>query len=97
MSVEGAIESSSRGLRSIEHTAIGAGAGALLGGIFGGGNGAEIGSTMMPVGCLADASEIANAAVFLGSDQSSYVTGRSEVNRGHQIAGRVVLPEGMTR
>src|SRR4029077_255683 len=33
--VEGAIESSGRGRKSIEHTAIGAGAGALLGGIFG--------------------------------------------------------------
>jgi hypothetical protein len=42
--VEGAIESSSRGRRSIEHTVIGAGAGALLGGIFGGGKGAGIGS-----------------------------------------------------
>jgi hypothetical protein len=34
--VEGAIESGSRGRKSIEHTVIGAGAGALLGGIFGG-------------------------------------------------------------
>src|SRR5262249_30649457 len=42
--VEGAIESSSRGRRSIEHTVLGAGAGALLGGIFGDGKGAGIGS-----------------------------------------------------
>ena len=35
--MEGAIESGGRGRKSIEHTAIGAGAGALLGGIFGGG------------------------------------------------------------
>lgn len=42
--VEGAIESGGRGRKSIEHTAIGAGAGALLGGIFGGGKGAGIGS-----------------------------------------------------
>src|SRR5246127_94108 len=42
--VEGAIESGSRGRKTIEHTAIGAGAGALLGGIFGGGKGAGIGS-----------------------------------------------------
>src|ERR1700758_892752 len=42
--VEGAIESGGRGRTSLEHTAIGAGAGALLGGIFGGGKGAGIGS-----------------------------------------------------
>ena len=40
--VEGAIESGGRGRKSIEHTVIGAGAGALLGGIFGGGKGAGI-------------------------------------------------------
>lgn len=37
--VEGAIESGGRGRKSIEQTAIGAGAGALLGGIFGGAGG----------------------------------------------------------
>lgn len=37
VSVEGAIESGGRGRKTVEHTAIGAGAGALLGGIFGGG------------------------------------------------------------
>ena len=42
--VEGAIESAGRGRTSVVHTAIGAGAGALLGGIFGGGKGAGIGS-----------------------------------------------------
>jgi len=42
--VEGAIESGGRGRKSVEHTVIGAGAGALLGGIFGGGKGAGIGS-----------------------------------------------------
>lgn len=41
--VEGAIESGGRGRKTIEHTVIGAGAGALLGGIFGGGKGAGIG------------------------------------------------------
>lgn len=41
--VEGAIESGGRGRKSVEHTVIGAGAGALLGGIFGGGKGAGIG------------------------------------------------------
>ncbi len=40
--VEGAIESGGRGRTSIVHTAIGAGAGALLGGIFGGGKGREL-------------------------------------------------------
>jgi hypothetical protein len=42
--VEGAIESGGRGRKTIAHTAIDAGAGALLGGIFGGGKGAGIGS-----------------------------------------------------
>lgn len=42
--VEGAIESRERGRKTVQHTAIGAGAGALLGGIFGGGKGAGIGS-----------------------------------------------------
>jgi hypothetical protein len=50
--VEGAIESGGRGRKSIEHTAIGAGAGALLGGIFGGGKGAGIGSVIGGVGGL---------------------------------------------
>ena len=48
--VEGAIESGGRGRKSVEHTAIGAGAGALLGGIFGGGKGAGIGSVIGGVG-----------------------------------------------
>jgi hypothetical protein len=50
--VEGAIESSGRGRKTVEHTAIGAGAGALLGGIFGGGKGAGIGSVVGGVGGL---------------------------------------------
>jgi hypothetical protein len=44
--VEGAIESGGRGRKSIEHTVTGSGAGALLGGIFGGGKGAGIGSVI---------------------------------------------------
>jgi hypothetical protein len=50
--VEGAIESGGRGRTSLEHTAIGAGAGALLGGIFGGGKGAGIGSIIGGAGGL---------------------------------------------
>jgi hypothetical protein len=42
--VEGAVESGGRGKKTFTHTGIGAGAGALLGGIFGGGRGAGIGS-----------------------------------------------------
>jgi hypothetical protein len=50
--VEGAIESGGRGRKTIVHTAIGAGAGALLGGIFGGGKGAGIGSVIGGAGGL---------------------------------------------
>src|SRR5215469_9001989 len=50
--VEGAIESGGRGRKTVEHTAIGAGAGALLGGIFGGGKGAGIGSIIGGAGGL---------------------------------------------
>lgn len=50
--VEGAIESGGRGRKSIVHTAIGAGAGALLGGIFAGGKGAGIGSVIGGAGGL---------------------------------------------
>jgi hypothetical protein len=50
--VEGAIESGGRGRTSVIHTAIGAGAGALLGGIFGGGKGAGIGSIIGGAGGL---------------------------------------------
>jgi len=50
--VEGAIQSGGRGRTTVEHTAIGAGAGALLGGIFGGGKGAGIGSVVGGLGGL---------------------------------------------
>ena len=38
--------------------------------------------SMIPIGRLAQAEEIANAAVFLGSDQSSYVTGSDLMTDG---------------
>ena len=38
--------------------------------------------SMIPIGRLAEAVEIANAAVFLGSDQSSYVTGADLMAEG---------------
>lgn len=50
--IEGAIESSGRGRKTITRTVIGAGAGALLGGIFGGGKGAGIGSVIGGAGGL---------------------------------------------
>jgi hypothetical protein len=52
VNVEGAIESGGRTRTTIAHTAIGAGAGALLGGIFGGGKGAGIGSVVGGAGGL---------------------------------------------
>lgn len=50
--VEGAIESSGRGKKSFINTGLGAGAGALLGGIFGGGRGAGLGSVIGGLGGL---------------------------------------------
>lgn len=50
--VEGAIESGGRGRKTVEDTVIGAGAGALLGGIFAGGKGAGIGSVIGGAGGL---------------------------------------------
>src|ERR1700722_1177188 len=50
--VEGAIQSGGRGRTTAVHTTIGAGAGALLGGIFGGGKGAGIGSVVGGAGGL---------------------------------------------
>ena len=52
VNVEGAVESGGRGRKTFEHTAIGAGAGALFGGIFGGGTGAGVGSIIGGVGGL---------------------------------------------
>ncbi len=76
--VEGAIESGGRGRKSIEHTAIGAGAGALLGGIFGGGKGAGIGTVIGGVGGLGTTAFHGHQKITLSSGQEMLirVTGR---------------------
>ena len=76
--VEGAIESGGRGRKSIEHTAIGAGAGALLGGIFGGGKGAGIGSIIGGVGGLGTTVFHGHQKITLDSGQEILIriTGR---------------------
>src|SRR5258707_5859286 len=76
--VEGAIESGGRGRKSIEHTATGAGAGALLGGIFGGGKGAGIGSIIGGVGGLGTTAFHGHQKITLDSGQEILirVTGR---------------------
>jgi hypothetical protein len=67
--VEGAIESGGRGRKTVEHTAIGAGAGALLGGIFGGGKGAGIGSIIGGVGGLGTTAFHGHQKITLNSGQ----------------------------
>jgi hypothetical protein len=76
--VEGAIESGGRGRKTIEHTAIGAGAGALLGGIFGGGKGAGIGSIIGGVGGLGTTAFHGRQKITLSSGQEMLIriTGR---------------------
>jgi len=76
--VEGAIESGSRGRKSIEHTVIGAGAGALLGGIFGGGKGAGIGSIVGGVGGLGTTAFHGHQKITLSNGQEMLIriTGR---------------------
>jgi hypothetical protein len=76
--VEGAIESGGRGRKTIEHTAIGAGAGALLGGIFGGGKGAGIGSIVGGVAGLGTTAFHGHQKITLSSGQEMLirVTGR---------------------
>ena len=76
--VEGAIESGGRGRQSIEHTAIGTGAGALLGGIFGGGKGAGIGSIIGGVGGLGTTAFHGRQKITLNSGQEMLIriTGR---------------------
>jgi hypothetical protein len=76
--VEGAIESGGRGRKTVEHTAIGAGAGALLGGIFGGGKGAGIGSIIGGVGGLGTTAFHGRQKITLNSGQEILIriTGR---------------------
>jgi hypothetical protein len=76
--VEGAIESGGRGRKTVEHTAIGAGAGALLGGIFGGGKGAGIGSIIGGVGGLGTTAFHGHQKIALDSGQEILIriTGR---------------------
>ncbi len=76
--VEGAIESARRGRKAIVHTAIGAGAGALLGGIFGGGKGAGIGSIVGGAGGLGTTAFHGHQKITLTSGQEMLirVTGR---------------------
>jgi hypothetical protein len=76
--VEGAIESGGRGRTSVEHTAIGAGAGALLGGIFGGGKGAGIGSIIGGVGGLGTTAFKGHQKITLNSglEMMIRITGR---------------------
>lgn len=76
--VEGAIESGGRGRKTVEHTAIGAGAGALLGGIFGGGKGAGIGSIIGGVGGLGTTAFHGHQKITLNSGQEILIriTGR---------------------
>src|ERR1700739_4981882 len=76
--VEGAIESGGRGRKSVEHTAIGAGAGALLGGIIGGGKGAGIGSIIGGVGGLGTTAFNGHQKITLDSGQEILIriTGR---------------------
>jgi hypothetical protein len=71
--VEGAIESGGRRRKSIEHTAIGAGAGALLGGIFGGGKGAGIGSIIRDGGGLGTTAFHGHQKITLRSGQEMLI------------------------
>jgi hypothetical protein len=71
--VEGAIESGGRGRKSIEHSAIGAGAGALLGGIFGGGKGAGIGSIIGGGGGLGTTAFHGHQKIMLSTGQEMLI------------------------
>ena len=71
--VEGAVESGGRGRKSIERTVIGAGAGALLGGIFGGGKGAGIGSVIGGAGGLGSTAFHGHQQITLSSGQEMLI------------------------
>lgn len=88
--VEGAIESGGRGRKSIEHTAIGAGAGALLGGIFGGGKGAGIGSIIGGAGGLGTTAFQGRQKITLTSGQEMLIRiTRRSVNKVAEATGDV--------
>jgi hypothetical protein len=76
--VEGAIESGGRGRKTAEHTILGAGAGALLGGIFGGGRGAGIGSIIGGAGGLGTTAFFGRQKIKLdsGLEMLIRITGR---------------------
>jgi hypothetical protein len=76
--VEGAIESGGRGRKTAEHTILGAGAGALLGGIFGGGRGAGIGSIIGGAGGLGTTAFFGHQKIKLdsGLEMLIRITGR---------------------
>jgi hypothetical protein len=71
--VEGAIESGGRGRKSVERTVIGAGAGALLGGIFGGGKGAGIGSVIGGAGGLGTTAFRGHQKITISSGQEMLI------------------------
>jgi hypothetical protein len=78
ISVEGAIESGGRGRKTAEHTILGAGAGALFGGIFGGGEGAGIGSIIGGAGGLGTTAFFGRQKITLrsGLEMLIRITGR---------------------
>lgn len=71
--VEGAIESGGRGRKTTAHTVVGAGAGALLGGIFGGGKGAGIGSIIGGAGGLGTTAFHGRQKITLSSGQEMLI------------------------
>lgn len=71
--MEGAIESGGRGGKTTTHTVIEAGAGALLGGIFGGGKGAGIGSIIAGAGGLGTTAFHEHQKITLTSGQEMLI------------------------